>query len=434
VTRAAIAGSLGLAAAVLALHASAWLPAAWVVARNLHPPPVQSAVALGASALLLRVTDIASRRSRMIAAFVILAAFGTATIALPLDSQFAGNGYMGDGWDYGHDRTKFDANIPVAAGHPEIHFKSHLGDLTLAAFDWMFGHTEDSPAIAYRLLSHLGGLLFIGELLLVLHVMRGSRRAYRYVALALGIPIVIGFFSYYEVGYMAVSIAMFPLLLRSVRRRADGDTLEIGAGLQGLRTAFHGFGLLGIAGGTAAALGTRERPVALALRFTAFALAGYLAWILVYVVVFKLSIVADPYAGKIAIRHLAGSFYFDRRLVHPLLSWNGVAEIGMASMAIGVPLFLIAVMSARPSLERRLALLYALPGLLFLIVWWPSAGVGHDMDLLFGAFAGIGAAIWLASRTPRTAFQAWIVLAVLHVALWAVIADRTMERIWITGQ
>jgi hypothetical protein len=32
---------------------------------------------------------------------------------------------------------------------------------------------------------------------------------------------------------------------------------------------------------------------------------------------------------------------------------------------------------------------------------------------------------------PRTAFQAWIVLAVVHVMFWAVVADRTMERIWI---
>ena len=53
------------------------------------------------------------------------------------------------------------------------------------------------------------------------------------------------------------------------------------------------------------------------------------------------------------------------------------------------------------------------------------------MDLLLGAFAGISAAIWLASRTPRTAFQAWIVLALVHVMFWAVVADRTMERIWI---
>lgn len=55
------------------------------------------------------------------------------------------------------------------------------------------------------------------------------------------------------------------------------------------------------------------------------------------------------------------------------------------------------------------------------------------MDLLLGSFAGIGAAIWLASRTPRTALQAWIVLALVQLMFWAVVADRTMERIWIAS-
>ena len=112
-------------------------------------------------------------------------------------------------------------------------------------------------------------------------------------------------------------------------------------------------------------------------------------------------------------------------------SWHAVTEVGMASLAIGVPLLVFALARRKSRLERHAALLYALPGLLFLVVWWPSAGVNHDMDLLLGAFAGMSAAIWLASRTPRIAFQAWIVLAVVHVMFWAVVADRTIERIWI---
>jgi hypothetical protein len=123
--------------------------------------------------------------------------------------------------------------------------------------------------------------------------------------------------------------------------------------------------------------------------------------------------------------------YFDRRLVDQMLSWHAVTEVGLASLAVGVPLLAFALVRGKSRFERHAALLYALPGLLFLVVWWPSAGVGHDMDLLLGAFAGMSAAIWLASRTPRIAFQAWIVLAVVHVMFWAVVADRTMERIWI---
>ncbi len=429
--RVVITASLLAAVAVLALHTLAWCAAAVVVLKNLHPPPLQSACALGASALLLRVIDGASRRRRMIAMAAVLAAFGLATVAAPLDFQFAGNGFMGDGSDYSQNRDKFERNIPVAAGHPEIHFKSHLGDLFLAGVDRMFGRSDTSPATAYEMLSRLGGLLFLGELALVLVVLRGSRRACRFVGLALAIPLVIGFFGYYEVGYMAVSAAAFPLLLHSLRNRAQGQALDIGAGVQGLHTAFHGFGLLGIAGGAVAALRAPDRPVSTALRFSVFALAGYLVWILVYVVGLKLSVVSDPYSGHIAFRRLVMSYYFDRRFVHPLFSWHGVAEVGMASLAIGVPLLVFALVRTQSRLERHAAVLYALPGLLFLIIWWPSAGVGRDMDLLLGAFAGTGAAAWLASRTPRTAFQGWVVLAFVHVMFWAVIADRTMERIWL---
>ena len=45
-----------------------------------------------------------------------------------------------------------------------------------------------------------------------------------------------------------------------------------------------------------------------------------------------------------------------------------------------------------PPPAARAALLYALPVLVFLIAWWPGAGVQHDMDLLLGAFCAISAA------------------------------------------
>ena len=182
-----------------------------------------------------------------------------------------------------------------------------------------------------------------------------------------------------------------------------------------------------------AALRARDRPLWAAARFTAWALAGYLGWVLVYIVVLHRSVEADAHSAFIAFRRLADSYYFDKRLVHPLGSWHGVSEVGMASLGIGVPLLALTVLRTRSRLERHAALLYALPGLVFLILWWPSAGVSRDLDLLLGSFAGIGAATWLASRTPRTALQAWTVLAIVHLLFWAVVADRTMERIWIAS-
>jgi len=431
-----------LAAAALVFHAAAWIEAAIIVARDLKPPPLQSAAVLALSAVLLRVADVTSRQWRIRATVAALVIFAIATVAMPLDHQFEGNGFMGDGYDYSQDRDKFERNIPMAGAHQELHFKSHLGDLTMALIDRAAGRTETSPAIAYAALSRIGGLLFVGELALLLVLFRGSRRACRFVALAIAAPIALTFFGYYEVGYLSVGIAVFPLILYAVHRRGDGTAVDVAGGLQGLHAAFHGFGLVAIAGGTLAALapgrrsakreGGARRGLSLAFRFAAFALAFYLGWVLIYIVGMGMSIVSDPYASHIAFRRLFQLYVFDKRLVHPLLSWNGIGEVGMASLGIGVPLLALGVASRRQNLERRAALIFALPSLFFLIMWWPSAGVQHDMDLLLGAFGAISAGAWLAARTPRAAFQGWILLAATHLLFWAVVANRTMDRVWLT--
>jgi len=436
-----VAAALLIAAIALTLHAGAWIPALVVIARNLHPPPLQSAVVLGLSALLLRVGDVSSRRWRTRAVMAALALFAVAMTVMPLDHQFAGNGFMGDGYDYSQDRDKFQRNVPAAGAHQELHFKSHLGDLTLAVIDRLGGRTDTSPAIAYAVLSRIGGALFIAELALMLVLLRGSRRVCRFIALALAAPIALAFFGYYEVGYLAVGVSVFPLILCSMTTRRQTSRLEIAGSLQGLHTALHGFGLVGIAGGALAALSGRRHGASSAFRFAAFGLAFYLGWVVIYIVGLGMTIVSDPYSGHIAYRKLGELYYFDRRLVHPLVSWNGINEIGMASLAIGVPLLLGPAIALRsPTLsraralltvERQAALLFALPALLFLIAWWPSGGVEHDMDLLLGTFGAIGAAAWLAARTPRAAFLGWIALAITHVMFWAVIADRSMDRIWL---
>lgn len=68
----------------------------------------------------------------------------------------------------------------------------------------------------------------------MLVVLRGSRRACRYVGLALAIPLVIGFFGYYEEGYVAMSVAAFPVLLHSLQSRRHDRALEVGAGVHAL--------------------------------------------------------------------------------------------------------------------------------------------------------------------------------------------------------
>jgi hypothetical protein len=223
------------------------------------------------SALLLRVGELSSSRGRIRAAVAALAIFAVAMVVMPLDHQFAGNGFMGDGYDYSQDRDKFERNIPAAGAHQELHFKSHLGDLALAVIDRVNGRTDPSPATAYALLSRIGGALFIGELALMLVMFRGSRRACRYVGLALVAPIALTFFGYYEVGYLALSVASFPLLLHAIATRRT-LTRSISPSLQG-STALHGFSLVGIAGSVFAALSARREWRVVGIRFAAFALA-----------------------------------------------------------------------------------------------------------------------------------------------------------------
>jgi hypothetical protein len=431
IRRTAVASLLAVAMLSLAIHVVSWCAAAVVVGKSLQLPPIQSVCALGASAVFLLVTAWAPRRWRTSAAAAALVLFGALTVAVPLDVQFAGTGFMGDGVDFAQHREKFVGNIPVAGGDPQIHFKSHLADAFLAAVDGTFGRTEESPAIAYRWLSHLGGLLFLLELWVVLRLTRVSRRACRYVGLMLATPVALTFFGYYETGYMAATAAAFPLLLRGIRSRSQSWSADASGGLQGVHAAFHGFGLIGMAGGIAAALRAPRRPISIALRYAAFALAAYLIWVLLYVVVWHLSIEADTYSSSIAFRPLTMGYYFDRRLVHPLLSWNAIAEIGCASLAVGVPLLVLGLLRSRRSLERTIVLLYASAGLVFLIVWWPSAGVSRDLDLLLSAFAGIGGAVWLLSRTSRSTAYAWVLLIAVHVAFWSAIADRTLDRMWL---
>jgi hypothetical protein len=427
-----------LAAAALLFHAAAWLEALVIIVRDLKPPPLQSAVVLALSAVLLRVSDVVSRTWRIRSAAGALFVFAVMMVAMPLDHQFGGNGFMGDGYDYSQDRDKFERNIPMAGAHQELHFKSHLGDFMMARIDRAAGRTETSPATAYALLSRIGGVMFLGELALVLVIFRGSRRVCRFVALAFAAPLALTFFGYYEVGYLAVGIAVFPLIVRAIARRGESSALDVAGSLQGLHAAFHGFGLLGIGGGALAALAARHRRFAFAFRFAAFGLAFYLGWILIYIVGLGMSIVSDPYASHIAYRKLFQLYYFDRRLVHPLFSWHGFGEVGMASLGIGVPLLALGVFGARSafglraSADKQAALLFTLPALVFLILWWPSAGVEHDMDLLLGAFGAISAGAWFAARTPRAAFQGWIVLAATHVLFWAVVANRSMDRIWLS--
>ena len=417
---------------VLAVHFAGWAAALAFLAR----PSVarQSVVLLAFASVMLGAATLARRRARRASAIALFAAFLVSTVLVPLPHQYEDVHFMGDGTDFAAHREKFEANVPWAGSRRELHFKAHLGDAMLAGVDRWFGRTADSPAAAYEMLSRFGGVLFALELLAVLIVARWSRRACRFAAIAFAMPLALTFFGYYEVGYLAASIGAFPLLVLAFRRHRPALLHGAGA-LQGLHSALHGFGLTGIAGGLLAAFAAprsrwgRSSP---AFQFAAFATAFYIGWVVLYVLLFKVSVIADGAATAIGVRGLTAPYYFEQRLVFPLTSLAGLGEVGVTSLATGVPLLVaaLAVSRARDPIAR-MTIAYALPGLIALIMWWPTLGVNRDLDLLLGAFGAISAAAWLLSRRVRTSIAALVLLALTHVYFWSTMNNRALDRIWL---
>ncbi len=418
---------------VLTIHVLAWAPGLAVTLPQWRLPPMQSLMSVACGIVALSIARLLRRRKRITAMLLLLVAFVALTVTFPLSERYRDIGYMGDGLDFVQNPKKYDINIPFAGSQPVLYFTAHLGNLVVAAVYRAMGSTAAAAITAYRTLSAVGAALCALELAAVLLAFRGSRRACRFVALALAAPFTLGYYGYYEVGYMAISAGAVPLLVRGLNRRASTGPLTDGVGaVQGLHAAFHGIGLLGIAGGAfTIAISRIEQRWWTLSRYLACATAAYLGWIAFYVLVLHVGVQGDGSSSAIAFRHLTTSFYFDRRLVDPLVSRRAWSEIGAASLATGVPLLVFAAVMMRRSREWITAVAYACPGLLFLVLWWPTLGPRGDLDLLLAVFYGISGAAWLASRSARSAWLGLGVLALAHVAFWAAIFTAAFDRVWI---
>src|SRR6185503_6223201 len=146
-----------------------------------------------------------------------------------------------------------------------------------------------------------------------------------------------------------MAVGAVPLLALGRSRRsveADAATLVAGA-LQGFHTAFHGFGMLGVAGGVLAAPTGSGRLLNRLVRTVAFissAVALYLGWFFIYVTVAGLGLTWNRSFGY---RPLFDALVFENRIANPLLSLLGLGEFGLFSMLSGVPLLALAVLSPR---------------------------------------------------------------------------------------
>jgi hypothetical protein len=231
---------------------------------------------------------------------------------------------------------------------------------------------------------------------------------------------------------MATAAGVVPLLL--FRSHEDGvasraSTMAAGA-VQGLHTALHGFGILGMAGGALLALRTTTVPRAImrALSFTSMAVALYLGWIFLYVMQFDWSLV---YAKTLDARPLLTTGVVAGRLSAPLLSLDGVADMGMIGLLAGVPLLVLALM--RSSRDARMIVgLFALPGLVFMLRWSPAI-FPRNWDLLTVVLPGAWAALWVISGSRFRSYAGVVVCAAIHVLLWSSIGNLWFQRVWVDG-
>ena len=73
--------------------------------------------------------------------------------------------------------------------------------------------------------------------------------------------------------------------------------------------------------------------------------------------------------------------------------------------------------------EAHAALLYAIPPLVFVVVFWPIQGLAVELDLLFAAFPALYALAWVCAHDARRATLAALLLAFGHLVFWRIALD-----------
>ena len=428
-TRSAQWGLIGIASAAVAVHAASWVAAGTIVWQHatLRIPRSPSIVTLALSLLVLRAAA-APRRARRLVVASALAAAAVAFVAASLPERFEGKPL----WvDVPLDRQSFDVRFSAAASGT-VNFHSHLSDMIMGALDAAFGRSTDAPVRAHWAMSRIAGLLFLVELAAAAAWHGWSRRVCRYVALALATPLCLLYFGSGGLGYLGMAVGVVPLLAITRGRdavSAEGASLVAGF-LQGVHTALHGFGMLGVAGGALTALAARGNAVRRLMRastFTFSAVALYLGWFFIYITIAGLSI---RWSRTLGSRPVFEAAIFEHQIANPLLSRAGLAELGFFSVFAGVPILALAMLTAGRSRVIP-AVLYALPGLLFLVRWWPVSAP-YNLDLVFAVFPGLFAACWVVASRGRTAMAAFAILVGAHIVLWSMIGGALFTRVWVT--
>jgi hypothetical protein len=360
-----------------------------------------------------RSKDARRRRDLTLASLLIV---GAAAYVFPIPPSLV---RMGDANTYTASRENFESY----AGVRQIRYEAHLSHAILGRLDRFYGRTAESPSRSLDTLMRFATIWFVASALAIGFIDRWSPVIVRYLGLAVLAPSALLYFGYRELGHLSLNIAAFPLLVRGLRH---GTThLEAGSALWGLGSALHGFGLLSLAGAGLAALATRVRLTSrlrLAARITAWGTAASLGWVAVYMVLLKLPIVPG-HADAIPWRPWLVDEVTNRVNV-AILSATGARDLLFTGWVVGLPLiFIAASLWRRYPDEVRAALVYAVPSVIFLVVFWPIQGLGVEMDLIVAAFPALYAAAWVCAHEPRHTWIAGAVLVSAHLAFWRIVLD-----------
>lgn len=374
---------------------------------------VQSLLLFAAAGALLWAARIDHDRRRRTLAIIVLAMVGVVAYAIPLRQPIR----MGDSNTYINSRDGFE----FYSGVRQLRYEAHLSHAILGRIDAAYGRTDSSPARALDTLMRLATAWFILCAIAIGVLERWSPAVVRYLALVLLAPASLLYFGYRELGHLSLNAAAFPLFIRGLQ--SGTRRLEAGSALFGFGAALHGFGLLSIAGAGLAAIGAAApftQRLRRGVRVAGWALTAYFVWFAAYFLVLRLPIVAG-HAASIPLR----PWFVDeigQRVNAAIFSAEGARDLFFTAWVIGAPLILVAGSTWREHGYRvRAALLYAVPSVVFTIVFWPIQGLGVEMDLVFAAFPALYACAWVCACDWRRTLLAAALLATAHVAFWRIV-------------
>jgi len=374
----------------------------------------QSLLLIVVGLTLLWGAGAAKQSRRRVLGIAALLTAGVLAYLFPLHQPIR----MGDSQTYVESRESFG----TYSGVRQIRFEAHLSHAILGRLDSALGSTSDTPRQAFGWLMRGATAWFVLSALAIGVIERWSSVVLRYLALVLLMPSTLLFFGYRELGHLSLNVAVFPLIARGLQ--TGGRRLEMGSVLSGFGAALHGFGLLSLAGAGLVACSVRARAVdrvRMGLRIAAWGTAAYLAWVAIYLLVFNLPLVPG-HAESIPLRPWLIDQVSDRVNV-AILSITGTRDIVFSAWAVGVPLVAVtAMMWQERREETRAALLYAVPSMIFLVMFWPIQGLAWEMDLVFAAFPAVYALAWVCAHDAKRTVVAAVLLMSAHIAFWRIVS------------